>query len=96
MSPALRASFAKFYKNMKINLDKIKHDIEKFLGSKPVIEQSEMSIFIRYADDSLFIKDLMSICDTISDRPRAAVVDLYEGEIRILKKNIKSKYLLQL
>lgn len=81
---------------MKINLDKIKHDIGKFLGSKPVIEQSEMSIFIRYADDSLFIKDLMSICDTISDRPRAAVVDLYEGEIRILKKNIKSKYLLQL
>lgn len=96
MSPALRASFAKFYKNMKINLDKIKHDIGKFLGSKPVIEQSEMSIFIRYADDSLFINNLMSICDTISDRPRAAVVDLYEGEIRILKKNIKSKYLLQL
>lgn len=81
---------------MKINLDKIKHDIGKFLGSKPVIEQSEMSISIKYADNSLIIIDLMSICEAISDRPRAAVVNLYEGEIRILKKNIKSKYLLQL
>ena len=81
---------------MNINLDKIKHDIGKFLDSKPVIEQSETSICISYADDSLFIDNLISICEAISDRPGRATIDLFVGEIRISKKYIKSKYLLKI
>lgn len=81
---------------MNINLDKIKHDIGKFLDSKPVIEQSEISICISYAGDSLFIDNLISICEAISDRPEYATIDLFVGEIRISKKYIKSKYLLKI
>lgn len=81
---------------MNINLDKIKHDIGEFLDSKPVIEQSETSICISYAGDSLFLDILISICGAISDRPGRATIDLFMGEIRISKKYIKSKYLLKI
>ncbi|MGN1219739.1 MAG: hypothetical protein ACI4TU_02220 [Candidatus Cryptobacteroides sp.] len=80
---------------MNINLDKIKFDIGIALVPKPMLEQSGASVTIRIADE-LFLDNLISICAKVSDRPQYATIDLVEGEIRILKKNIKSKYLLKL